>query len=123
MKTRYFAIISRGCRDCGKKHIICKESICIGEDIDKHPFVFAYNGEEYYKNVEEMKVWLKDKPIVDECGKTIIYAEFWQMVESRRELALDKRNICEMVIDGDRFTDYYVAVDDCEDCHRLVGDL
>jgi hypothetical protein len=123
MKTRYFAEISQGCEDCGKKHVLCKEFVYIGEDTEKHSFVFAYNSGEYYKNVKEMKAWLKDKLIVDEYGKTISYTEFWQMVESRQGLPLAAHSTCEMVIDGDRFTNHYIAVDDCEDCHRLVENL
>ena len=123
MKTRYFAEIYQGCEDCGKKHVLCKESVYIGEDTEKHPFVFAYNSGEYYKNIKEMKAWLGDKHIVDEYGKNVSYAEFWQTAESRQGLPLDARATHEMVIDGYRFANHYVAVDDCEDCHRLVENL
>lgn len=120
MKVYYYVEISKGCKDCGKKHMICSSSVPIGKHASNSPFLFFFNGGRYYKNITELKEWLNDKTIVDSYGNQISCSEFWQLVNKGQFTPLDTHIAPEMTIDRYRFTDYYIANDDCEDCCRLI---
>jgi len=73
-------------------------------------FSFQYNGGEYYKNIKEMKEWLRGKRIFDEYGEENTYKEFWDMVDEKQKTG--KRNHAkkfpgntEKVIGGYSFSD------------------
>lgn len=79
MGTNYY-IKTKRCLTCGNK----PEGIHLGKSSAGWQFSFQYNGGEYYKNVAEMKKWLKDKRIEDENGDEVSYADFWAMVKSKQ---------------------------------------
>lgn len=120
MKVYYYVEISRGCKDCGKKHMTCSSSVPIGKYTSNSPFLFFFNGGEYYKNIAQLKEWLNNKTIVDSYGDKISYSEFWQLVNKGQFASLDTHITPEMTINGYRFTDYYIANDDCNNCYTLI---
>ena len=63
----------------------CKryDKIHLGKSSYGWQFSFQYNDGKYYKDIKEMKKWLKDKTICDEGGKEISYKDFWAMVKSK----------------------------------------
>ena len=78
--------------------------------------MFQYNGGKFYKNVKEMREWLKDKQIENEYGEQIKPETFWEMVEQKQNNSQNKNHALEMiksdhssyydtVIDGYSFTD------------------
>ena len=83
------------------------DEIHLGKSSMGWQFSFQYNGGEYYKNVEEMKEWLKDKTIIDECGDIIEYKQFWEMVAVKQEKFTNSHaeQFGDKVIDGYSFTD------------------
>lgn len=68
------------CSNCGNK----PEGIHLGKSSMGWQFSFQYNGGQYYKNVEEMKLWLADKKIEDEYGNEVSHKDFWKMVEEKQ---------------------------------------
>jgi hypothetical protein len=85
------------------------EKIHLGKSSGGWQFSFQYNNGEYYKNVEEMKEWLKDKKIINEYGDEESYDDFWEMVDIKqrdytKNHAQDYPGQNEMVIDGYSFT-------------------
>jgi len=106
MGTNYYTQTKK-CPTCGHK----PEGIHLGKSSGGWTFTFQYNGGKYYKNVEEMKSWLKGKKIEDECGKNVSYKEFWEMVEEKQK---DEKNWIhasrypserDFLIDGYSFSD------------------
>lgn len=100
------------CATCGHK----PEGIHLGKSSYGWQFSFQYNGGEYYKNVEEMREWLKDKKIENEEGSEVSHEEFWAMVKEKQENPANKNHALEMIksnqssyhdtiIDGYSFTD------------------
>lgn len=82
MGTNYYVKAPTECGHCGGKHI-CKQAIHIGKSSMGWQFTFAYNEGVFYKNLEEMKEWSRDKQIYDEYNRLMSFAKFWKMVESK----------------------------------------
>lgn len=105
MGTNYYTKTKK-CESCGHK----PEGIHLGKSSGGWQFSFQYNGGQFYKNVTEMKEWLKDKEIEDEYGRKISQEEFWQMINDKQKeenhnharIYSDTRNF---VIDGYSFSD------------------
>lgn len=110
MGTNYYTVTKK-CPVCGHK----PEGIHLGKSSAGWQFLFQYNGGEYYKNVKEMKEWLKSKQIENEYGERVSHKDFWKMVKEkqakeklshaeymRREYPNSPR---ELLIDGYNFSD------------------
>jgi len=78
MGTNYYAKLD----ECDK----CKryKEIHLGKSSYGWAFHFQLNDREYYKNIDEMKKWLRGKKIVDEYGRNVTKKEFWEMVELKQ---------------------------------------
>jgi hypothetical protein len=77
MGTNYYTK-EKKCKACGHK----PDGIHLGKSSGGWQFIFQYNGGQYYKNVAEMKEWLKDKIIEDEYGQLIRHTDFWKQIEN-----------------------------------------
>lgn len=108
MGTNYYTATKK-CKECGHK----PEGIHLGKSSLGWTFTFQYNGGQYYKNVKEMKKWLKGKKIENEYEEIISHKDFWAMVKSKQK---EKSNHAmevfkvtasdrDFVIDGHSFTD------------------
>lgn len=101
---RNFYIREYECGKCGRY-----EEVHLGKSSGGWEFAFQYNGGRYYKNIEELREWLKDKQILDESGCEIPYKEFWSLVESKKGgLSHTKeypKDTTSFSIDGYDFTD------------------
>lgn len=84
MGTNYYARQNE-CEKCGQY-----TELHIGKSSWGWLFLFQYNGGEHYKNIEEMKRWLKGKSIYDEYGEKETHKEFWEMVEAKQN---DPKNV------------------------------
>jgi len=104
MGTNYY-IKTNKCKECGNH----PEGIHLGKSSFGWKFSFQYNGGEYYKNIKEMKDWLKDKKIEDEYGGELTPRQFWNMVEHKqKEKMAHAEQICskyDFMIDGYSFSD------------------
>lgn len=110
MGTNFYTKTDK-CKTCGHK----PEGIHLGKSSGGWQFSFQYNGGTYYKNVEEMREWLKDKRIEDEYGGEVSHEAFWAMVAEKQKpefknhalemIKSDKSSYDEQVIDGYSFTD------------------
>ena len=109
MGTNYYTK-NKTCKECGHT----PEGIHLGKSSGGWTFSFQYNGGRFYKNVKEMKAWLKGKKIEDEYGDTVSYKKFWEMVESKRKEKLSHASYMkknhptregEYMIDGHSFSD------------------
>ena len=80
MGTNYY-IKKDTCQECGHT----PPSIHLGKSSQGWQFSFQYNDGQYYKNVEEMKEWTKDKIITDEYERVISWEEFWEMVDEKQK--------------------------------------
>lgn len=108
MGTNYYTKINN-CGHCGRF-----DEIHLGKSSFGWQFSFQYNGGKFYKNVPEMKEWLKDKEIKDEYGKVVSHKEFWDMVAIKQTaqnknhaleaIKSDKSSYYEEVIDGYSFS-------------------
>lgn len=103
MGTNYY-VREKECKQCGRH-----EEIHLGKNSYGWEFSFQYNGGQFYKNINEMQVWLKEKRIYDEYGDKVSYKDFWDMVKSKigglkhfQECPGDKSSFS---IDGYSFTD------------------
>lgn len=103
---------TKKCPTCEHK----PEGIHLGKSSMGWQFSFQYNGGQYYKNVEEMREWLKGKEIEDEYGAPVTHEDFWKMVaEKQKPEFKNHATYCkeqypsssdtEYVIDGYSFTD------------------
>jgi hypothetical protein len=81
MGTNYYVEQNR-CKTCNRK----EEAIHLGKSSFGWRFAFQYNDGKYYKDIKEMKEWLKDKEIVDEYGQRISYKEFWKMISIKQKI-------------------------------------
>lgn len=97
MGTNYY-LKTKKCKTCGHK----EEGIHLGKSSHGWKFSFQYNGGKYYKNVKEMKAWLKGKEIEDEYGGKISHTSFWKMVEEKQKENLSH---AELGMDGYSFLD------------------
>lgn len=68
------------CEKCGRY-----DELHLGKSSGGWQFSFQYNGGRFYKNVPEMKKWLKGKTIKDEYGREVTQEEFWSMVEEKQK--------------------------------------
>lgn len=94
------------CPTCGNT----PEAIHLGKSSAGWQFSFQYNGGRFYKNVHEMREWLKDKTIQNEYGRDISHDEFWGIVEAKQtpeneNHAKNYPSDSELVIDGYSFSD------------------
>jgi hypothetical protein len=80
MGTNYYTAMKK-CPECGNK----PEGIHLGKSSMGWQFSFQYNGGTYYKNVVEMREWLKDKQIEDEYGDPVTQEDFWLMIEAKQK--------------------------------------
>ena len=81
MGTNYY-IKPNVCPTCGRGDT----EIHLGKSSFGWKFSFQYNGGQYYKNVEEMKTWLRGKQIWDEYGHKVTKKEFWEMIEAKQKV-------------------------------------
>lgn len=99
MGTNYYTKINN-CDKCGRY-----DKIHLGKSSAGWQFYFQYNGGKYYKNVDEMTVWLIDKEIKNEYGEVISHDDFWKMVQEKQsENKAD--GTYDLVIDGYTFSDF-----------------
>ena len=107
MGTNYYVKTNK-CETCGHK----LEGIHLGKSSGGWQFSFQYNGGKFYKNVEEMKEWLKDKEIENEYGEVITQKAFWNMIEDKQKEKLNhaeyvkERENINFIINGYSFSDY-----------------
>lgn len=93
------------CDKCGRYN-----EIHLGKSSAGWQFSFQYNGGKFYKDIKEMKAWLKGKQIWDEYGEKISYKRFWQLVASKQKW--ERLNHSKeypgntLLIDGYSFSDY-----------------
>jgi len=106
MGTNYYARINI-CKDCGRY-----DEIHVGKSSAGWVFSFQYNGGKFYKNISEMKKWLKSKRIFDEYDEEISYDEFWEMVKEKQRNKKNRNHAesykdypSEQVIGGYSFSD------------------
>ena len=76
------------CKECGHK----PDGIHLGKSSAEWQFCFQHNGRKYYKNVKEMKEWLKDKQIENEYGEIITSKDFWKMIEEEQRILVAPHN-------------------------------
>lgn len=105
MGTNYYTKLKE-CKHCGRY-----DEIHLGKSSSGWQFSFQYNSGRFYKNIPEMKEWLKDKTITNEYGAEVLHDDFWKMVDLKQ--TTKNRNHAhqygqydtEMVIDGYSFSD------------------
>lgn len=111
MGTNYYTKTEK-CTCCEHK----LEGVHLGKSSVGWQFSFQYNGGQFYKNVKEMKKWLKEKKIENEYGEEVPHDEFWKMVKAKQVPAnKNHAEYCKIhhptqppkdfVIDGYSFTD------------------
>ncbi len=99
MGKNYYAKIDI-CPACNRPQQI----IHLGKSSYGWKFMFNYQGGTYYKNVKQMKEWLKDKKIESEYGDNVSPAKFWKMVHDKQKE--ESQNMKEggfIIIDGYEF--------------------
>jgi hypothetical protein len=79
MGTNYYTR-TNACKECGRY-----DQIHLGKSSAGWRFTFQGNHGQYYKDVPEMKKWLKGKTITDEYGNTLSYKAFWGMVSRKQK--------------------------------------
>jgi len=104
MGTNYYTKLNE-CSKCGRY-----DEIHLGKSSAGWQFTFQYNGGQFYKNVKEMKAWLKNKNIIDEYGDPVTYTRFWVMVRQKQKTefknhAKEYPSDYDFVIEGYSFTD------------------
>lgn len=95
-----YYVKEKPCHACGRSG----ESIHLGKSSGGWIFMFNLNGKRFYKNVEEMRIWLRGKTIVNENGGKVSENYFWNMVEEKQRTGKYDRQYA-MVIDGFNFLD------------------
>lgn len=80
MGTNFYTRINE-CASCERF-----EEIHLGKSSAGWQFSFQYNDGKYYKNMPQMKKWLKDKIIKNEYGEVISNEDFWKMVRTKQSL-------------------------------------
>lgn len=99
------------CRECGHK----PEGIHLGKSSMGWTFSFQYNGGKYYKNIEEMKEWLKDEKIENEIGEIVPHKDFWEMVEIKQKEKLNHADFMKKHYPGST-TDFKIEDYSFSDC-------
>lgn len=110
MGTNYYTKTEK-CPHCGHR----PEGIHLGKSSAGWQFSFQYNGGKFYKNVEEMKVWLKDKTIENEYGEEVSHEYFWKMVEEKQKEKLNHADYMSLNYPG-RDTDFIIGGYSFTDC-------
>lgn len=111
MGTNYYTK-EETCPTCGHT----PHSIHLGKSSGGWQFSFQYNHGRYYKNVSEMREWLKSKKIESENGDEVSHEIFWNLVKEKQttsnlnhahEMHREHPSYSEMefVIDGYSFSD------------------
>ena len=100
MGTNYY-IKPDKCKVCGRSD----NYIHLGKSSYGWKFAFNLNGARFYKNVTEMKKWLRGKRIEDEYGKPITKKAFWNMIAEKQKI-VDPEETDAIVIDGYKFYDH-----------------
>ena len=95
MGTNYY-VKENVCPHCHRS----SSDIHLGKSSGGWKFTFQYNEGYYYKNIKELKQWLKGKEIWDEYDRKITHKEFWDMVKSKQTNTTDE---CDISIDGYSF--------------------
>ena len=80
MGTNYYTRIEE-CDKCGRF-----DQVHLGKSSMGWRFTFQGNGGKFYKDVPEMKKWLKGKTITNEYGETVSYTSFWKMVAEKQKV-------------------------------------
>ena len=96
-----FEVRINNCEHCQRY-----DEIHLGKSSYGWKFCFQLNGKKYYKNIEELKEWLKDKEIYNEYENPISYDKFWEIVEMRQKLKKSQDDDYVINIDGYDFLDY-----------------
>jgi len=78
MGTNFYTKIIK-CKYCKNS-----ERVHLGKSSIGWKFTLQANGYRFYKNWDEMKEWLRGRPIKDEYGKRISRADFIKWVESKQ---------------------------------------
>jgi len=99
MGTNYY-IKTEKCKTCGHK----PEGVHIGKSSGGWRFCFNLNGKKYYKNIGELKEWLKNIKIENEYGEEVEYEYFWSLVEEKQKENAEEE-VHTFSIDGYRFLD------------------
>jgi len=90
MGMNYYVIFDE-CEHCNRQ-----SRIHLGKQSCGWSFTFAYNGGQFYKNVVELKRWLKGKRIMDEEMRDIPFKDFWEEVrENQKHLAFSREKDAE----------------------------
>jgi len=96
MSTNYYTKVNY-CDKCGRG-----DEIHLGKSSGGWKFNFQYNNGMFYKNVDEMKLWLRDKKIENEYGKEVSCKDFWEMVKAKQKIK-DPEETDAIIIDGYKF--------------------
>jgi len=105
MGTNFYTKLNE-CESCGRYN-----EIHLGKSSYGWQFSFQYNGGLFYKNISEMKKWLKGRTIENEYGEIIKYDEFWKMVKAKQKKEFQNHaqsypdSTYELVIGGYSFSD------------------
>lgn len=99
MGTNYYARINT-CPTCHRP----EEEIHLGKSSMGWQFLFAYNGGDYYKDVDELKEWLKGKTIFDEYDRAVSHDDFWSLIEAK-QATVNPSDGHFITINGYRFMD------------------
>lgn len=105
MGTNYYIHGEGVCPECEGTG---KVNVHLGKSSYGWRFAFQWNGGEYYKDVPQMKAWLKGKKIRDEYGKRMGQKAFWEMVEAKQSGAHSdstEYGARDLVINGYEFID------------------
>lgn len=97
MGTNYYTLTDP-CKHCSRG----EEEIHLGKSSGGWKFLFRLN-QDYYKNVKELKKFLKGKLIKDEYGEVVSHKEFWELVEFKQKHHKDHNDGHCIMIDGYRF--------------------
>ena len=108
MGTNYYTI-ENYCDKCKRS-----ETIHLGKNSYGWTFSFQYNGGKYYKNMAELKKWLKGKKIENEYGENVSNKEFWKMVEEKQKVKTNLNHTEEVGRTGTDFLIDGYSFSDCE---------
>lgn len=82
MGTNYYVRQKPDCPTCKRPF---DEEIHIGKSSCGWKFSMQLNGRKFWYDKTSMKKWTKRKTIVDEYGRVIPWAGFWEMVEDKQK--------------------------------------
>jgi len=101
MGTNYYVNVPP-CNHCGHQ----PELVHIGTS--SYGWRFCFDAR-FFNDVKQWESYLKDKEIVDEYGALIAVADFWRIVESKREFksVTSKAYTCNHLCSTDGEHDFY----------------